>query len=130
MIRKIFNNRLWLLILIVFLVAANWLASRFHARIDLTNEKRFTLSEATKKIIRKIDEPVTVDVFLKGNYPSGFRQLSTAANDLLQEFKEIGGNKIQYNFISPDDAVPGTEVKYADTLSSMGLYPINLTSQL
>jgi ABC-2 type transport system permease protein len=130
MIRKIFNSRLWLLILIVFLVAVNWLASGFHARIDLTNEKRFTLSKATKKVIRKIDEPVTVDVFLKGNYPSGFRQLSTATNDLLQEFKEIGGNKIQYNFISPDDVVPGTEVKYSDTLSSMGLYPINLTSQL
>lgn len=130
MIRKIFNNRLWLLILIVVLVAANWLASQFHARIDLTNEKRFTLSDGTKKLIRKIDEPVTIDVFLKGNYPSGFRQLSAAAGDLLQEFKEVGGRKIQYNFISPDDVVPGTDVKYSDTLVAMGLSPINLTSQL
>jgi ABC-2 type transport system permease protein len=130
MIRKLFNNRLWLLILIVILVAVNWLASQLHARVDLTNEKRFTLSEATKKLIRKVDEQVTIDVFLKGNYPSGFRQLSSATNDLLQEFKEIGGNKIQYNFISPDDLVPGTEVKYGDTLSALGMFPINLTSQL
>lgn len=130
MIRKIFNKKFWLPFLLIVLVLLNWLTSQFHARIDLTNEKRFTLSEATKKRIRKLDEPVTIDVFLKGNYPSGFRQLSSATNDLLREFKETGSNKIQYNFISPDDLVPGTEVKYGDTLSAMGLFPINLTSQL
>jgi ABC-2 type transport system permease protein len=130
MIKKIFNNKLWLPITLIILIAINWAASLFHARIDLTNEKRFTLSNPTKKLLKKIDEPVTIDVFLKGNYPSGFRQLSASTNDLLREFKEIGGSKIKYNFINPDDVVAGTEVKYADTLSAMGMYPINLTSQL
>ncbi len=130
MIKKIINNKLWLPIILILLIAINWAASLFHARIDLTNEKRFTLSNPTKKLLKKIDEPVTIDVFLKGNYPSGFRQLSASTNDLLREFKEIAGNKIKYNFINPDDVVTGTEVKYADTLSAMGMYPINLTSQL
>jgi ABC-2 type transport system permease protein len=127
---KIFNNKFWLPIIFIILVAINWGASLFHARIDLTNEKRFTLSNPTKKLLKKIDEPVTIDVFLKGNYPSGFRQLSASTNDLLREFKEIGGSKIKYNFINPDEVVTGTDVKYADTLSAMGMYPINLTSQL
>lgn len=127
---KIFNSKAWLPIVLVILIAINWAASQWHNRIDLTNEKRFTLSNPTKKILKKIDEPVTVDVFLKGNYPSGFKKLSSSTADLLQEFKEIAGNKLQYNFISPEDAVPGTDVKYADTLSAMGLYPINLTSQV
>jgi ABC-2 type transport system permease protein len=130
MIKKIFNNKLWLPITLILLVVINWAASLFHARIDLTNEKRFTLSNPTKKLLKKIDEPVTIDVFLKGNYPSGFRQLSASTNDLLREFKEIAGSKIKYNFINPDEVVAGTEMKYADTLSAMGLYPINLTSQL
>jgi ABC-2 type transport system permease protein len=130
MITKIFNNKLWLPIVLILLIAINWAASLFHARIDLTNEKRFTLSNPTKKLLKKTDEPVTIDVFLKGNYPSGFRQLSASTNDLLREFKEIAGSKIKYNFINPDDVVTGTEVKYADTLSAMGMYPINLTSQL
>ena len=116
--------------MLVLLFAINWAASLFHTRIDLTNEKRFTLSAPTKKLLKKIDEPVIVDVFLKGNYPSGFRQLTSSTKDLLQEFKEIAGNKIQYNFISPEDNMPGTEIKYADTLSGLGLYPINLTSQV
>jgi ABC-2 type transport system permease protein len=130
MIKNIFNNKLWFPIVLILLIAINWAASLFHARMDLTNENRFTLSNPTKKLLKKLDEPVTIDVFLKGNYPSGFRQLSASTNDLLREFKEIAGNKIKYNFINPDNIVAGTEVKYADTLSAMGMYPINLTSQL
>ncbi len=130
MLRKVFNNKFWFPIIVICLVIINWAASEFHTRVDLTNEKRFTLSNATKKLLKKIDEPITVDVFLKGNYPSGFRQLASSTNDILKEFKEVAGNKIQYNFISPDELMPGTEIKIADTLSGMGLYPINLTSQV
>jgi ABC-2 type transport system permease protein len=53
MIKKIFNNKLWLPITLIILVAINWAASLFHARIDLTNEKRFTLSNPTKKLLKK-----------------------------------------------------------------------------
>ena len=130
MLAKVLNNKFWLPVSVFFLIIVNWTASQFHVRVDLTNEKRFTLSNATKKLLKKIEEPITVDVFLKGNYPSGFRQLSTSTNDILKEFKEVAGNKLRYNFISPDESMPGTEIKFADTLSGMGLYPINLTSQL
>ena len=127
---KIFNSKAWLPIVLVILIAINWAASKWHSRIDFTNEKRFTLSSSTKKLLKKLDEPVIVEVFLKGNYPSGFKKLAASTSDLLQEFKEIAGNKLQYHFISPEDVVPGTDVKYGDTLSAMGLYPINLTSQV
>lgn len=127
---KIFNSKAWLPIVLVILIAINWAASKWHSRIDFTNEKRFTLSSSTKKLLKKLDEPVIVEVFLKGNYPSGFKKLAASTGDLLQEFKEIAGNKLQYHFISPEDVVPGTDVKYGDTLSAMGLYPINLTSQV
>ena len=128
--KKIAGTKLWLPLLLVILVAVNWAASVWHSRVDLTNEKRFTLSTATEKLLRNIKEPVQVDVFLKGNYPSGFKKLSASTADLLQEFKEVSGNNFQYNFISPDDLVEGTEVPYGDTLSAMGLAPINLTSQV
>jgi len=130
MLRKLLNNKFWLPIIIVCLLFLNWAASQFHSRVDLTNEKRFTLSNATKRLLKKIEEPITVDVFLKGNYPSGFIQLSSSTNDILKEFKEVAGNKIRYNFISPNELMPGTEIIFADTLGGMGLYPINLTSQV
>ena len=64
------------MLVLVILLAINWAASLWHTRIDFTNEKRFTLSNATKKLLSNIDEPVVIDVFLKGNYPSGFKKLA------------------------------------------------------
>jgi gliding-associated putative ABC transporter substrate-binding component GldG len=128
--KKITRTKLWLPLAILALIAINWAASVWHSRIDLTNEKRFTLSTATKKLLGTIKEPVQVDVFLKGNYPSGFKKLAASTADILQEFKEVSGKNFQYNFISPNETVEGTEVPYGDTLSAMGLVPINLTSQV
>ena len=130
MIIKIWKSKLWLLITVAVLVAINWLASLYHTRIDFTNEKRFTLSSATKKVLHKPDDVVQVDVFLKGDFPSGFKKLANSTGELLQEFKEVAGKKLQYRFISPDEDVEGTNIKWADTLAALGFYPINLTSQV
>jgi ABC-2 type transport system permease protein len=130
LLNKIWKSKFWLPITIAAMVAINWLASMYHTRVDFTNEKRFTLSTPTKKILRKLDNVVQIDVFLKGDFPSGFKKLANSTLDILKEFKEIGGKNIQYNFISPDDEVEGTSVKWGDTLTASGLYPINLKSQL
>ncbi len=124
------KSRIGLLLTIVLLVAINWLASLYHARIDLTNEKRFTLSKPTKKILNQLDDVVQIDVFLKGDFPSGFKKLANSTTDILQEFKEVAGANLQYSFISPDEEMPESNVKWGDTLSALGLYPINLKSQL
>ncbi len=129
-IDTIWKSKGWLLTTALVLILINWLASAFHARIDLTNEKRFTLSAPTKKIIKKLDDVVQVNIFLKGEFPSAFKKLANSTGELLEEFREIAGNKLQYNFISPDDEMEGTHVKWGDTLSASGLYPINLKSQL
>jgi gliding-associated putative ABC transporter substrate-binding component GldG len=129
-LNKIWKSKFWFVITILALVAINWLASQYHTRIDFTNEKRFTLSSPTKKILQQLDDVVKVDVFLKGELQSGFKKLALSTDELLNEFKEIAGSKLQYNFISPDDEVEGTNVKWSDTLVSVGLYPINLKSQL
>ena len=129
-INKIWKSRAWLPITIILLAVLNWAASLYHSRIDLTDEKRFTLSSATKKILKKLDDVMEVDVFLKGEFPSGFKKLANSTGEILQEFKEITGNNFQYNFVSPDDEMEGTNVKWGDTLSSLGLYPLNLKSQL
>jgi ABC-2 type transport system permease protein len=130
LLNKIWKSKGWFLITIVVLVAINWLASMYHTRIDFTNEKRFTLSSPTKKVLQKLDEVVQIDVFLKGNFPSGFKKLANSTTELLQEFKEVAGKKLQYRFISPDEKVEGTNVLWADTLGALGFYPINLTSQI
>jgi ABC-2 type transport system permease protein len=129
-VNKIWTSKLWLPIVIAVLILINWLASLYHTRLDFTDEKRFTLSKPTKKILKNLDDVVQVDIFLKGEFPSGFKKLANSTAETLNEFKELSGNKLQYNFVSPDDEMEGTTVKWGDTLSALGLYPINLKSQL
>ncbi len=130
LVNKIWKSKGWIVITIVVLVLLNWLASMYHTRIDFTNEKRFTLSAPTKKILRKLDDVVEIDIFLKGEFPSAFKKLANSTGEILEEFREIAGNKLQYYFISPDDVLDGTNVKWGDTLAALGLNPINLKSQL
>ena len=130
--RSAFNKsgKLWWLPVAILLILVNLFAAQFHKRIDLTNEKRFTISSPVKKILRNLDSVVKIDIFLKGELPSGFKKLATTTEELLQEFKETGGNKIQYRFISAEDVMEGTGRTYADTLVAMDAQPINLKVQL
>ena len=113
----------------IIVIAINFLASNFHSRLDLTKEKRYTLSNATKQLLKNLNEPVRIDVFLKGDFPSGFKKLSLSASELLKEFKENGKRNIIYNFHEPEEIIAGDR-QYSDTLLSMGAAPINLKVQL
>ncbi|MEO6452710.1 MAG: gliding motility-associated ABC transporter substrate-binding protein GldG [Ginsengibacter sp.] len=130
--RSAFNRsgKLWWLPVIILLSLINLFAAQFHKRMDLTNEKRFTVSSPVKKILRNLDSVVQIDIFLKGELPSGFKKLAATTEELLQEFRETGGTKIQYRFISPEDVIEGTDRTYGDTLLSMDAQPINLKVQL
>ena len=88
-INKIWSSKLWWLFLLLIIIVINFLASNFHSRLDLTKEKRYTLSKATKQLLKNLNEPVMIDVFLKGDFPSGFKKLSFSASELLKEFKEL-----------------------------------------
>lgn len=123
------KNGGWLLI-IVIIIAVNFLASLFHKRMDLTNEKRFTISKPVKDILHKLDDKVEISLFLNGSLPSGFKKLSTSSQELLQEFKEYSSGKIHFQLISPEEKIEGTDRTYSDTLSSLGMVPINLKVQL
>ena len=128
-INKIWSSKFWWLFLLLFVVAINFLASGFHTRFDLTKEKRYTLSKATKQLLKNLNEPVMIDVFLKGDFPSGFKKLSLSTSELLKEFKENAKRNIIYNFHEPDEILVDDR-KYSDTLLSMGAAPINLKVQL
>jgi len=100
----------WIVVTAV-IIAVNFFASLVHKRMDLTNEKRFTISSPVKKILGNMDAVAEVDIFLKGDLPAGFKNLSTSAEELLQEFKEYANGRINYKLISPEDQMPGTTRK-------------------
>jgi ABC-2 type transport system permease protein len=90
----------WIAILLI-LLAINFLASRIHYRFDLTKEKRYSLSQATKNLLRNLDEDVRIEVFLKGDFPAGFRKLANSVDEFLQECTEYSRGKLKVKFTNP-----------------------------
>jgi ABC-2 type transport system permease protein len=127
-IKGTLNSRFGWVWLLALLAVINYLASDFHLKLDLTKEKRYTLSQPTKDLLKNLEEDVQIDVFLKGEFPSGFRKLANSTTDFLRLLKDRTG-KIFYRSISPLDNIPGSSTTYADSLIAMGAVPINLTVQ-
>src|SRR5665647_3910880 len=93
-INKIFTSKIWLPLTIVLLVAFNWVGSKFHTRIDFTDERRFTLSSSTESILKNLDSTVDITVLLTGDIKSEFKKLSNNSLVLLDSF-------LNSDFISP-----------------------------
>src|SRR5215213_2050389 len=120
--------------LIAALIALNLLASFVHYRFDLTEEKRYSLSQPTKQILKGIDEPIRIDVFLKGDFPAGFRKLANAVDEFLAECKEQSGGRLQYNFINPleglNDSTAGQAIDSINYFYSIPAYILQTPSKV
>ncbi len=117
------KNIISVVILIVGLILLNILGNYFYKRFDLTQDKRFTLSEEAKKIVAEADSPVVVDVFLKGNFPPEFRRLQSETEQLLEEFSAYNSN-IKFDFINPNE--PGNEA-FQSQFEKFGLTPAQVS---
>jgi len=128
---KIVNSKAWLPLAILLLVLINWLAATWHASIDFTNEKRFTLSNSTKSVLRNLDSTVDITVLLSGDIKSEFKKLSNSTRELLENFKNYGGKNIQYKFEIPGEGLDDSaKSKVFESLIQMGLRPTNQKVQM
>lgn len=85
---------------LVAVLLIGWIGDQFYTRFDLTADKRYTLSEATHHLIEEAEVPITIDVLLKGDFPSEFKKLQKETEQLLEEFNTINP-KLQYVFTNP-----------------------------
>ncbi len=106
MVKKVKNKRgyrqqslIELVLLMAVIVIVNVLAGQYYKKFDLTEEKRFTLSETSKQLAQKVDDRMYFKVYLEGdNLSSRFKRLRTATIDILREFRDLSGNKIDFEF--------------------------------
>ena len=117
----------WLLVT-VLLVVLNAVSAYLPGRLDLTQEKRYTLASSSAKIVEQIDDPMYIEVLLEGEFPAGFRRLQTAVEDLLQDFSGINSD-LEFAFTDPAegsvDDINATRKRLAD----LGIKPINFRVQ-
>ncbi|MBK8472889.1 MAG: Gldg family protein [Sphingobacteriales bacterium] len=83
---------------IVAVLAINVLSSFLFARLDFTGDKRYTLSQATKDILADLDSSVTVTAYFSDNLPAQIQYVRNEFEDLLVEYSNRSGGKIDYHF--------------------------------
>ncbi len=92
-----------LLLLAGILIVLNFLANKFFVRLDFTEGGQYTLSGATKNILKSLDEPVTVTAYFSENLPPDVAKVKSDFKDLLTEYNSVSGGKIAYQFINPNE---------------------------
>ncbi len=119
-----------LLLLTGIIIFANVISSFVFARIDLTGDKRFTISEASKKTLGSLRDVVYIKVYLEGDFPAGFQQLRNATREMIDELRNYSKGNLEYEFIDPS-ANPDEKERnnLYRQLAEKGLQPTNLESK-
>jgi ABC-2 type transport system permease protein len=91
-------------------------------RIDFTAEKRYTLSDASIRILEKLEYPLLAEIYLEGDIPPGFRRLKTAVEEKLLDIQQYGGKSIFVRRVDPYKEVPASERnEYFNRLIEQGI---------
>lgn len=114
-----------LILLTAGLLLFNAAISSLYWIVDLTEEKRFTLTSETIDLLNEIEEVVYVEVLLEGSFPAGFKKLQRATKELLQSFNGVN-RLIEYNFKDPNLGNLEEANNTRKSLAEEGILPTNL----
>ncbi len=103
----------------------NIIANSFYAHLDLTEEKRFTLTKPTKAMLSALEDRIYVQVLLQGEFPAGFKRLQTATREMLDDFRSVTGY-IDYQFLDPLEGSTDDIKARQKALLEDGIAPVNL----
>ncbi len=112
---------------ILLIVLLNYVNSFIFNRFDLTTEKRYSLADATKNLLKNTKDVIYVRVYLEGEFPAGFKKLRDETKVMLDEFRNYAGDNIEYEFINPSaNANQKDKDDLYRQLAKKGLEPTNL----
>ena len=113
------------LILLGIVILINVIASFFYGTLDLTEDKRYTLTDATKSSLESLEDIIYVRVLMDGDFVAGFKRLQTSTEEMLQDFQSVSPY-IEYDFIDPLVGNNEEKNKTIEQLAEQGLTPTNL----
>jgi gliding-associated putative ABC transporter substrate-binding component GldG len=121
---KILKNNI---ILILSIIALNIVGFWVYFRADLTADKRYSISESSKNLLKNLNDEVVIKVYLDGDgLPGGFERLKRAVKETLVEFKYFGKDNIDYQFINPYDGSEEERNTLFKQLVEKGMQPTNI----
>ncbi|MDR1729252.1 MAG: gliding motility-associated ABC transporter substrate-binding protein GldG [Prevotellaceae bacterium] len=115
------KKTLTILLFIAAIVAVYFISGKYFFRLDLTSEKRYSISDNTKKLLRGLDDEIVFKIYLDGDLNSGFLRLRKATREMLDEFSAYSRN-LKYEFINPSAAsTPQAREKQYEELAKRGI---------
>ncbi|MEX2593911.1 MAG: gliding motility-associated ABC transporter substrate-binding protein GldG [Anditalea sp.] len=120
------NSLIEILSLMGIIVALYLLEGFFPFRIDLTEEKRYSLHPATIQLLSELEEPIEVEILLTGNLPGGMRRFQKSIEETLHTFDAYSPFKIDYYYQDPLQLGEEEQQEYIYTLADYGINPTNL----
>ena len=102
------------------LIVVNIISVRLFGRLDLTRQKVYTLSDASKKLVRSFDDRVTVRAYFTEDLPSPYNNNRRAVLDILNEYRAYAGGNLQYEFVNPEGDKGEAEAR------EQGIPPVNV----
>lgn len=122
------EDLLRLILVVVTILLVNQLVDRFPFRFDLTEERRYSISEATQRQLENLEDVVYVEVYLEGELPSGFKRLQKSIRETLEQFAYYADDNVQFTFVNPDLAkTDRSKNEYYRYLAEKGIQPTNLS---
>jgi ABC-2 type transport system permease protein len=111
---------------ILIVIFVNVIGYYVFGRLDLTSERRYTLSKSTKSLLKKIDEPLLYRVYLEGELPSDFKRLQNETKEMLNQFRAYNKN-VQYEFVDPNSFEdPKERQVFYQKLAQKGIQPTQI----
>jgi gliding-associated putative ABC transporter substrate-binding component GldG len=90
-------------LIIAIVIVINLLGYEYHLRLDLTEDRQYTLSEATRNILNGLEEPVTVKAYFSENLPPNIVKTRQDFQDLLIEYANLAEGQVIYEFVNPNE---------------------------
>jgi ABC-2 type transport system permease protein len=116
-----------LLIGLIALLLLGYISNFVYLRFDLTAEKRYTLDQTTKDVLKNLDDIVHISIYLDGDLPLGFRRMRRELKESLAEFKVYGEKRFQFEFVNPTKSPDkATRDAFMRDLYDKGLEPTNV----
>ena len=109
-----------IVIVLLLLVLVNYISSNYSERFDLTKDKRYTLSDETVSLVKSIDAPLQIKVYLQGEFPAEFKRIQIETNQFLEELNALN-DLVRFRFIDP--------LSNTKALIEKGIQPSRLTVQ-
>lgn len=90
-------------IVLAFLVALNFLVSQKSLYLDLTQEKIYTTSQATKDVLKNLEKDVSVNFYISKDLPVDLLNVKTQVVDFMNQYQDLGGSRLKISYSEPEN---------------------------